>query len=131
MGMGQKRHPALPNALLGDSRTVTIPKDILSVVVGKQMSSLLQLMKSTKTVIFPLKEKDRDMDKLLDMMIEDEEEMKCCDIAILGDPSARSEAEVKVRSLVEKHHPGFANQEPVEGGCTCCHLLLCPGCPNP
>ncbi|CAJ1350091.1 unnamed protein product [Effrenium voratum] len=111
MGMGQKRHPALPNALLGDSRTVTIPKDILSVVVGKQMSSLLQLMKSTKTVIFPLKEKDRDMDKLLDMMIEDEEEMKCCDIAILGDPSARSEAEVKVRSLVEKHHPGFANQD--------------------
>ena len=49
LGMEEKRHPTLPPALLGDARRVSIPTDMVSVVVGKRMESLLELMKSTNT----------------------------------------------------------------------------------
>ncbi len=52
LGMEEKRHPSLPPSLLGDARQVTIPKDMLSVVIGKQMESMLQLMQATNTVFW-------------------------------------------------------------------------------
>eukprot|EP00435_Cladocopium_sp_Y103_P060789 s2112_g22.t1 len=112
LGMEEKRHPTLPPALLGDARRVSIPNDMVSVVVGKRMESLLELMKSTNTVIVPLREKAEDKDMLFEMILEDTgSEQKTCEIAILGEPSAQALAEVKVRSIVEKHHPGFAEKD--------------------
>ena len=50
LAMEQKRHPTLPPSLLGDAKRVRIPEDMKSVVVGKRMEALLELMKSTNTV---------------------------------------------------------------------------------
>lgn len=112
LGMEEKRHPTLPPALLGDARRVSIPTDMVSVVVGKRMESLLELMKSTNTVIVPLREKAEEKDMLFEMILEDTgSEQKTSEIAILGEPSAQALAEVKVRSIVEKHHPGFAEKD--------------------
>ena len=64
-------------------------------------------------VIVPLREKAEEKDMLFEMILEDAgSEQKTCEIAILGEPSAQALAEVKVRSIVEKHHPGFAEKEP-------------------
>ncbi|CAK9094202.1 unnamed protein product [Durusdinium trenchii] len=118
LGMEHKRHPTLPAALLGDARRVTIPKDMMSVVVGKQMESLLELMELTSTVILPLKDResqkaDKEMDKLLDMMMVGYDDIgdQTCEIAILGEPYARAWAEAKIRALVEKHHPGYSEKD--------------------
>eukprot|EP00439_Symbiodinium_sp_Y106_P030209 s1251_g3.t1 len=112
-GMHERRHPALPRSLFGDSRTVRIPKDMLSVVVGKNMSAMMGTMRSTTTVILPLKESKNDKGiELLDtLMLEEGAEGSSCEIAILGEPLCRAIAELKVRALVEKHHPGYAEQE--------------------
>jgi hypothetical protein len=64
-------------------------------------------------VIVPLREKAEEKDMLFEMILEDTgSEQKTSEIAILGEPSAQGLAEVKVRSIVEKHHPGFAEKEP-------------------
>ncbi|CAE7206073.1 unnamed protein product, partial [Symbiodinium sp. CCMP2592] len=112
-GMHERRHPALPRSLFGDSRTVRIPKDMLSVVVGKNMSAMMGTMRSTTTVILPLKENKNDKGiELLDtLMLEEGAEGSSCEIAILGEPLCRAIAELKVRALVEKHHPGYTEQE--------------------
>ena len=112
-GMHERRHPALPRSLFGDSRTVRIPKDMLSVVVGKNMSAMMGTMRSTTTVILPLKESKNDKGiELLDtLMLEEGAEGSSCEIAILGEPLCRAIAELKVRALVEKHHPGYAEQD--------------------
>lgn len=129
LGMEHKRHPTLPAALLGDARRVTIPKDMMSVVVGKQMESLLELMELTSTVILPLKDResqkaDKEMDKLLDMMMVGYDDIgdQTCEIAILGEPYARAWAEAKIRALVEKHHPGYSEKETVICSLTCASL---------
>ena len=110
-GMHERRHPALPRSLVGDARKVRIPKDMLSVVVGKNMSAMMEMMRSTVTVILPLKENNDKEMELLDNLVLEGAETKSCDIAILGEPLARAIAELKIRALVEKHIPGYAEQD--------------------
>ena len=115
LGMQHKKHPTLPAALLGDVNKVRIPKDMMSVVVGKRMEGLLDLMKSTSTLILPLRDSksdkaDKDMDRLLDMLPDDIGDTTC-EMAVFGERTARLRAEVKIRSLVEKHQPGFSEKE--------------------
>ena len=71
-------------------------------------------------VVFPLRDEEEAKDMLLDMILEDDgPEKKTCEIAILGQPTAQAWAEIKVRSIVEKHHPGFADKEP-----QCCKFCI-------
>ena len=110
-GMHERRHPALPRSLSHDSRIVKIPKDLLSVVVGKNMSAVMEMMRSTTTVIVPLRENDDKAMELLDtLVLEEDAAAKSCEIAVLGEPLARAIAELKIRALVEKHNPGYAEQ---------------------
>lgn len=62
-------------------------------------------------MIVPLKEKEETRDMLEEFMENAGPEEKTCEIAILGEPTAQAWAEVKVRSIVEKHHPGRADKE--------------------
>ncbi|CAE8591656.1 unnamed protein product [Polarella glacialis] len=111
-GMDSRKHQSLPACLTGDCRTVSMPKGVLPVLMGKQMSGILQLMKSTRTFIFPLKEEDekgadKDMDDMLEMMLDDKVLEGSCEVAIFGQPRARIGAELKIMALIEHERPGW------------------------
>eukprot|EP00933_Yihiella_yeosuensis_P068850 TRINITY_DN7485_c1_g1_i1.p1 TRINITY_DN7485_c1_g1~~TRINITY_DN7485_c1_g1_i1.p1 ORF type:complete len:1214 (+),score=315.72 TRINITY_DN7485_c1_g1_i1:2-3643(+) len=110
LGFDAKKHPALPLKLVGDCHTVSMPKGVLPILLGRQMAGLIDLMKSTQTFIFPLKETEG-TDDLLDLMLDDTKDSYAaegtCEVAISGNVHARFKAQLEVMALIEKHRPGF------------------------
>ena len=72
----------------------------------------MQMMRSTSTVILPLRDAKTDRNNdLLDTLMEEEGEENTCELAVLGEPLARAVAELRIRALVEKHNPGYAEKD--------------------